>query len=135
MIWMVANRSIFKGPEPKAIKVSTPEGAATSIANWVKGLCDIQQLKSHEICIAPVFGDVRSALAALNIPSLELQPNKADPGPIEPGVRLGAMRRIKGLEFKAVAMMLGSQTKNQKRLEHYVAATRARQWLLVVECR
>ena len=94
------DRSIFKGPEPKAIKVSTPEEAGTFIANWVKDLCDIQRLGTHEICIAPVFGEVRTALAALNISSLEFQANKADPGPIEPGVRLGAMRRIKGLNSK-----------------------------------
>jgi superfamily I DNA/RNA helicase len=128
------DRSVFKGPKPKAIKVSSREEAGTIIANWVKDLCDSQQLGSHEICVTPVFGEVRSALAALDIPSLELQPSKADPGRIEPGVRLGGMRRIKGLEFKAVAMIFEDQTQDQKRLEHYVAATRARQWLLVVEC-
>ncbi len=128
------DRSVFKGPEPKAVKASSREEAGTIIANWVKDLCNSQQLGSHEICVAPVFGEVRSALTALGIPSLELQVNKADPGPIEPGVRLGAMRRIKGLEFKAVAMVVDGQFDEHTRLERYVAATRARQWLLVVEC-
>jgi mRNA-degrading endonuclease RelE of RelBE toxin-antitoxin system len=127
------DRSIFKGPEPKAIKVATREEAGTAIARWVKDLCDRHKLGTHEICIAAVFGEVRSALAALGIPSLELQVNKADPGPIEPGVRLGTMRRIKGLEFKAVAMVAGSHSDDRGRLERYVAATRARQWLLVVQ--
>ncbi|HEY0838180.1 MAG TPA: ATP-binding domain-containing protein [Azospirillum sp.] len=77
---------------------------------------------------------MRSALTALGISSLELQANKADPGPVEPGVRLGAMRRIKGLEFKAVAMVIDGRPDDRRRLERYVAATRARQWLLVVEC-
>lgn len=127
------DRSVFKGPEPKAIKAATREGAGTAIASWVKDLCDSHQLRSHEICVAPVFGEVRSALAALDISTLELQAHKADPGPIEPGVRIGAMRRIKGLEFKAVAMIVDDQSNGRKCLEHYVAATRARQWLLVVE--
>jgi DNA helicase IV len=43
------------------------------------------------------------------------------------------MRRIKGLEFKAVAMLAGSNADGEKRLERYVAATRARQWLLIVD--
>jgi hypothetical protein len=56
-----------------------------------------------------------------------------DPGKSEPGIRLGSMRRIKGLEFKAVAMLIDSSADGAKRLERYVGATRARQWLLVVE--
>jgi hypothetical protein len=43
------------------------------------------------------------------------------------------MRRIKGLEFKAVAMVVDGQSDERRRLERYVAA-QARQWLLVVEC-
>ncbi len=128
------DRSVFKGPEPKAIKVATREDAATAIASWVKDLCDNRNLGTHEICIAPVFGEVRSALAGLGIPTVELQANKADPGLIEPGVRVGAMRRIKGLEFKAVAMVCDGQSNDLRRMERYVAATRARQWLLIVEC-
>src|SRR5208282_2888864 len=32
------DRSVFKGPEPKAIKVATPEEASSTIASWVKDL-------------------------------------------------------------------------------------------------
>lgn len=128
------DRSVFRASEPVAVKVATREEAGAAIADWVKGLCDTHRLGTHEICIAPVFGEVRSALNALGISSLDLQANKADPGQVEPGVRLGAMRRIKGLEFKAVAMVVEDKPDNRNRLERYVAATRARQWLLVVEC-
>jgi ATP-dependent exoDNAse (exonuclease V) alpha subunit len=43
------------------------------------------------------------------------------------------MRRIKGLEFKAVAMVIDGKSDDIRRLERYVAATRARDRLLVVE--
>jgi superfamily I DNA/RNA helicase len=128
------DRSVFRASEPVAVTAPTFEKAAMAIADWVKGLRDNHGLGAHEICVTPAFGEVRSALKALEIPTVELQANKADPGPVEPGVRLGAMRRIKGLEFKAVAMVVEGQSDDRRRLERYVAATRARQWLLVVEC-
>jgi superfamily I DNA/RNA helicase len=49
------------------------------------------------------------------------------------GVRLGSIRRIKGLEFKAVAMIIDQSNDHPSRLERYVAATRARQRLLIIE--
>ena len=83
--------------------------------------------------MVPVSDEVRSALTAQDIQSHELQPHKPDPGQIEPGVRIGSMRRIKGLEFKAVAMVIDGKSDDIRRLERYVAATRARERLLVVE--
>ena len=56
-----------------------------------------------------------------------------------PGVRLGNMKRIKGLEFHAVAMACADQHDPHdhhldiaalSRRERYVAATRAREYLL-----
>ena len=85
--------------------------------------------------MTPVHDVVRTALAARGIGYLELQARRVDPGKAEPWVRLGSMRRIKGLEFKAVAMLVDSSADGAKRLERYVAATRARQWLLIVEVR
>ncbi len=128
------DRSVFKGPEPKAVKVKSLEAAASEIAGWIKALCDTGDIRSHEICVAPVFEEVRSALNAIGLESMELQPNSPDPGQREPGVRLGSMRRIKGLEFKAVALVIDTQHDDRSRLERYVAATRARERLLVVEC-
>jgi DNA helicase IV len=62
-----------------------------------------------------------------------LEARRIDPGKAEPGVRLGSKRRIKGLEFKAVAMIIDRKDDHTKRFERYVASTRARQWLLIVE--
>ena len=57
-----------------------------------------------------------------------------------PGIRLGTIKRIKGLEFRAVALACADKddpmnqlTKAEaaSRCERYVAATRAREHLLV----
>jgi superfamily I DNA/RNA helicase len=129
------DRSVFKGPEPSAKKVDSIEEAGELIAAWAEELIRKESIGSHEICVTPVHDVVRTALAARRIGYLELQARRVDPGKAEPGVRLGSMRRIKGLEFKAVAMLVGGSEDGAKRLERYVAATRARQWLLIVEVR
>ena len=89
-------------------------------------------------CVTPNRDLVRNALVSAGVPTLELQARQVDPGQAEPGVRFGSMKRIKGLEFKAVAMIVQSDAMQSKdpadrrKLEHYVAATRARERLLVV---
>ena len=127
------DRSVFKGPEPIARKVDSSEEAGELIAAWAEELIGKESIGSHEICVTPVHDVLRTALAARGIGYLELQARRVDPGKAEPGVRLGSMRRIKGLEFKAVAMLAGSNADGEKRPERYVAATRARQWLLIVD--
>lgn len=66
--------------------------------------------------------------------------DREDPWEKVPGVRLGSMKRIKGLEFRVVAMACADQhdVHDQhpeigalSRCERYVAATRAREYLLV----
>jgi superfamily I DNA/RNA helicase len=110
------------------------------VADWVKSLLK-EGYASHEICVAPTKTHLRSALSSAGIPTLELQPNASDPESSEAGVRLGTLYRIKGLEFKAVALGLtGEQTPlstenplKAKRHQclRYVAATRARERLLI----
>ncbi len=100
------DRSIFKGPEPTARKMSTIEEAGTLIANWASELTERDGIGSHEICVTPVHDAVKTALAAKGIGFLELEARRVDPGKAEPGVRIGSIRRIKGLEFKAVAMII-----------------------------
>jgi len=126
------DRSVFRGPEPLIREAATTEEAARIVSDWVLDLSQKAQVKPHEICIAPALPEVRTALSGLGIQSLELLANKADPGPVEPGVRLASMRRIKGLEFKAVAMIVGPPPDDRGRFEQYVVATRAQRWLLAV---
>ncbi len=69
-----------------------------------------------------------------------LGPGKADPGESEPGVRTGSIHRIKGLEFRAVALACSDPDDPMNRLEsatqlekaeRYVAISRAREEVLV----
>jgi len=72
-------------------------------------------------------------LESAGIPTLELKPRQRDPGQEEQGVRYGTKKRIKGLEFKAVALIKDdSISHSQEKYANYVAATRARENLLVV---
>jgi len=91
-------------------------------------------LGTHEICVTPGASEVVSALESAGISTLELKPRQKDPGQEESGVRYGTKKRIKGLEFKAVALFHeGSETKDSaERFANYVAATRAREHLLVI---
>ena len=112
----------------------TAEDAAGALVTWVKGLLDAG-LATHEICVTPETSEVIAALESAGIPTLQLKPRQKDLGQEEPGVRYGTKKRIKGLEFKAVALILGRGTPEAttERFANYVAATRAREHLLVVE--
>ena len=97
-------------------------------------------LATHEICVTPYKPEIRTALTAANIGTYELRPREEDPGSNEPGVRMGTMKRIKGLEFRAVAMACAGEedpmnnlpeAEPRERCERYVAATRAREHLMV----
>ncbi|WP_200345987.1 ATP-binding domain-containing protein [Halochromatium glycolicum] len=101
---------------------------------WVRGLTEAGALKTHEICVTPVRSSVISALQANGFATVELKARQADPGQEEAGVRFGSKKRIKGLEFKAVAILdYADGGQPEDRFENYVAATRARQQLLVID--
>lgn len=130
------DRSVFRGPEPQVRSSSDRTTLAHYAVTWIQHLLDQGKLGSHEICVTPSVGFIRTALESAGISTLELQPRQADPGQAEPGVRLGSMQRIKGLEFRAVLMIL-EQTQEDRndvrhRFEKYVAATRAREHLMVL---
>ena len=128
------DRSIFHGPEPQLVTCSNEDEAANAVVAWVKGLTESGQLKTHEICLTPINSRVISALQSNGFATVELKARQADPGQEESGVRFGTKKRIKGLEFKAVAILdVGSQESLSDRFENYVAATRARQQLLVIK--
>jgi len=127
------DRSIFHGPEPQLVTCSDDDEVASAVVSWVKGLTETGQLKTHEICLTPINSRVISALQSNGFATVELKARQADPGQEESGVRFGSKKRIKGLEFKAVAILdAGSRDSLLDRFENYVAATRARQQLLVI---
>lgn len=134
------DHSVFKGPEPLVEKCQESRAEAEAIVSWVQKLMNEHQLATHEICVTPYKPEIRTALTAADIATFELKPREEDPGSNEAGVRMGTMKRIKGLEFRAVAMACAdpldpinhlADADIRDRCERYVAATRAREYLLV----
>ena len=138
----VGDHSLFKGPQPWIEHCKDERAEADTVVSWIQMLLSDPALRmsSHEICITPYKPLVRTALKAAGIESLEIESREEDPGAKEPGVRLASMQRIKGLEFRAVAMCCSQLTDAMNdlksasikdRCERYVAATRARERLFV----
>jgi superfamily I DNA/RNA helicase len=134
------DHSVFKGPEPRVERCEDDDAEANAIVTWVRRLMQDQGLAGHEICVTPYKSALRTALTAAGMATFELKPREADPGPDEAGIRLGTIPRIKGLEFRAIAMACAdphdamnriAEADLRDRCERYVAATRAREYLLV----
>ncbi|MBO3460457.1 hypothetical protein G7B40_019820 [Aetokthonos hydrillicola Thurmond2011] len=130
----------FIGPKPETVKCTDEKEEAKHIGTWAKQLITQDGFASYEICITPYKPATRNALEAEGISTFELKPREEDPGSEEPGVRLATMKRIKGLEFRAIAMGCTTESDAMNNLdtaelldrcERYVAATRARERLLV----
>ena len=140
VITTVGDHSVFKGPEPMVEKCKDEKAEADAVVAWVQMLMSDCGLATHEICITPYKPLIRTALSSAGIATKELKPREEDPGSEEAGVRMGTMKRIKGLEFRAIAMACADPTDPinnldeadiRDRCERYVAATRARECLLV----
>jgi mRNA-degrading endonuclease RelE of RelBE toxin-antitoxin system len=136
----LGDTSAFTGPEPDIIRCSNESEEAKHIATWIKQLIEQDGFADHEICVTPYRKEIRSILEAEGIKTYELRPREEDPGAEEPGVRLGTMKRIKGLEFRAIVMACQNQADAMnnldisellERCERYVAATRARERLMI----
>jgi hypothetical protein len=130
------DQSVFQGGEPMLVTADGSAECAEIIAQWIKGLLAVEggNIADHEICVTPVLPSVITQLNTSGLATLELKPRQQDPGKSEPGIRFGSKKRIKGLEFKGVAMVLNkNETEITSRFEDYVAATRAREHLLVIK--
>lgn len=137
---VLGDHSAFKGPHPIIESCASSVEEAETVTAWVQTLMQDHSLASHEICITPYKPAIVTALNDVDIPVLQLKPRELDPGENEPGIRMGTIKRIKGLEFRAIALACASKEdpmnylKNAEpmsRCERYVAATRAREHLLV----
>ena len=136
------DHSVFKGPEPTVLNCADPAEEGKKIVAWLEELHEKASVAWHEMCVTPYRSEIRGALEAAEIPTYELKPKEGDPQEKEPGVRMGSMKRIKGLEFRAIAMACGNSSdpmndlmkaEIQHRCERYVASTRAREYLLVTK--
>jgi hypothetical protein len=137
----VGDHSVFKGPEPMVEQCADGKAEADAIVAWVQMVMEHSGLATHEICVTPYKPAIRAALTAAGLATFELKPREEDPGSEEPGVRMGTMKRIKGLEFRAVALACAdprdpmnriSEADIRDRCERYVAVTRAREHVLIV---
>jgi superfamily I DNA/RNA helicase len=143
-------KSLLSGAAPEVRKFATAEAEGAFLVETVKEL--LKDKQPEEICLVARTGKLLSEryqplLKAAKVPSVVLE-KKNEPG--EPGVRLGTMHRVKGLEFPVmllagvnsgvVPMRVPSvEGDPTARVEHeerersllFVAATRARDHLVV----
>ena len=135
------DHSVFTGPDPVIRPCTDEADEGRVIVEWLQSLLvEGSSFDTHDICITPGKKSIIGALHAAGIKTLELKAREMDPGKEEAGVRIATMKRLKGLEFKAVAMACctPSEPMNDlasasllERCERYVAATRAREVLLI----
>ncbi len=136
------DRSLYRGEYgPEIRSASSEREQAETVVEWIQMLLD-EGIAPHEICITPESEVIVQALEASKIQSRQLYAQQPDLGELEPGVRIGAMERIKGLEFRAVALACADkndplnnlgESDLAERCMRYVAATRARERLLVIQ--
>lgn len=137
---VLGDHSAFRGPYPIIENCKSTGEEAEAVASWVQTLMADHGLASHEICVTPYKPEIVTALNDADIPVLQLKSREWDPGEKEPGIRMGTIKRIKGLEFRAVGLACADKEDPMNylqeadpllRCERYVAATRAREHLLV----
>jgi mRNA-degrading endonuclease RelE of RelBE toxin-antitoxin system len=137
---ITGDRSVFKGPEPLIEECKNIEDECAAIVSWIQLLIQDHGFQDHEICITPYKKEIVTSLTEAGFTIFRLKPREVDPGANEPGIRMGTMQRIKGLEFRAICLACSdpkdpiNDIENAdivKRCERYVAITRAREQLLV----
>ena len=134
--------SAFEGGAPEIEKCTDVTQEERVVKDWITSLLS-NGISEHEICIiseAERISALRDMLDEEFSDTKILTAREADRGILEPGIRLGTMERIKGLEFRAVAICAANDNDPLNNLEEaslnercmrYVAATRAREHLLV----
>ncbi len=141
---IIGDMSVMKGPEPEIIKCKDENEEAKLIVNWLQKLPkksdDNKGFADHEICITPYKEKIVSALKKSGYDIVSLKAHQTDPGEDDPGIRIGDMTRIKGLEYRVMVMACANERDPLNNLVNadvtdkclrYVAATRARERLLV----
>jgi len=123
-------------PPPEQLQCADLAEAGRRVAAWARWLQEREEVASREICVTPGYAPIVTALTKAGLSFKSLEVRQRDPGREEQGIRLGTRRRIKGLEFRAVALVLTGPGEADvlERFQNYVAVTRAREYLLVVRC-
>ena len=125
--------AVMKGDKPFIVDCPDYCCVANTVVDYINKLISEYGLSNHEICITSKKQVILNKLDSENIKMFELESNKTDPGKIIPGVRVSTKKRVKGLEYKAVVVVLNSSiTETKSVLEDYVACTRAIKYLLAI---
>ena len=131
--------SMLHGPVPQQLMCADPREEAANVLSCVRGLLS-DGFADSSICVTaltPTYGRILKGLEDAGIVVLELQAATED-NPRQPGVRIGTVARIKGLEFRAVILSCVvdrhpiDDLEKADRLDRcaiYVACTRARERL------
>lgn len=128
--------SLMRGEPPKVVQVASWSLVSAPVVSHVRDLLS-HSVQPADICVVAPSHHRRAALAkaldGADIPVLEL--DKSLPKDSQPGVRLGTFHRVKGLEFRHMIVACEDQVvdpmDHRDRSQVYVAATRARDGLLV----
>ena len=134
----LGDRSIFSGPKPIIIQEKNPEKSLDILKESIEKLLS-ENYKQEEICIIYKSTNDKILLDSFrkkDIQLYELTYSKTDNSSY-PGVRIGTIHRIKGLEFRAVLLYLSNFSFDESlsiydKCELYVATTRARERLIVI---
>ena len=141
----LGDRSVLNGPVPIIEHCDSEEHEIKTIVGWVNAVIKEKNIPSSAICIA---GDMRGKFLEQlekefinnDIAVYKLKPNVPEPGESEPGVRIGTMYRVKGLEYRAVVLACANATDPMNtvsdqdiraRCLRYVAVTRAREIVII----
>ena len=133
------DHSVISGAAPRVVHCHDEQEQSNAVFEWIEQLLEAG-FATHEICVTPPNSLLQTSLATKGIPTRPLVAREVDPGSKEPGIRFGTMARIKGLEYRAIAMLCSNPTDPMNHIEQadirdrcqrYVAATRAREQLLI----
>jgi len=145
-------RSLFHGPPPEVMNTKNQSEEFEHLVSWIRKL-EAEDYSDKDICV--IARDNRTVksfedmLEQEGFKTLTLQRRQAEDRRLD-GVRLATMHRAKGLEFMAVALVAlndgliphalalraapdeagKEEVINAERMLLYVAATRAKKWLL-----
>lgn len=128
--------SLMHGPKPTVVEVPSISAALEAVTRQIQDLLDTS-VPSTDIGVVAARHQLLNQLVAgldqAGIPILAL--GQSLPGHDAPGVRLATFHRVKGLEFRHLVVVCSDTPQDpldpRERCQLYVAATRARDGLLV----
>ena len=130
--------SLLHGPNPQILRGANLDEQIDRAAKHIQQLL-INGVRDHAICgTTPDHKTRTRVINGLKERGIAVYPlDQTVPNDQDPGVRIGTMHRVKGLEFAQVIMFdanlsAGDADDPRERCLYYVAATRARDGLMIL---